>query len=368
MKSKVLLSAILLSASTANAEKGHQFFVNATTFQANNAVSLDQLDKTLDGFSTDQSRLYAVGENQIEIGIKKNDFEFSVYKRSEIFVSADRETGQLISDTNNDALFVTSELYPVDLHGYGIEQTGVAISRHANINLGQEIKPMAFSASGRIYKVDRYREVQIEGAIANERGNVYEATVDAIERNSRAEDPTAPDSSASGGIGFAADFSVAWPISNKVLLTASIRDAFNSNLIHDLPTETRQVEGSFNPFSILRPVPRMISATQREDYQFKLPKKYSLAARIALEKRFLDTVKLGLMHSEGLTQSRVGLEWKKPLKHIESVEIGYETYFKPFDITIDFKYGGFKFGLDSFNKDKRRVEYLQTYVNIQFDG
>jgi len=123
--------ACFLGSATSNAQENvprYSIEFGAQSFQANNAVSIDQFDADFAGYNPRHSQIYGLGENGVYLQASRAGYTLQAYKKQEIFINAGQETGQLYADINARIPPSANRPYAVDFDGYGIEQTGIGVS------------------------------------------------------------------------------------------------------------------------------------------------------------------------------------------------------------------------------------------------
>ncbi|HEX4918891.1 MAG TPA: hypothetical protein VFV43_13395 [Limnobacter sp.] len=327
------------------------------TFQANNAVSIDQFDDRFVGYQPSQGQLYGLGENAAYIQATRNGYTLQAYKRQEIFINAGRETGQLYTDINARVPPTVNRLYAVDFDGYGIEHTGLGFGK--TFELGQfRVAPVA-----RVYNIDRYREIQASGAAAARADGSYDINVTTVERDTEADFqfPVGPGPS---GLGYALDLALQWQATPSTALFAQLSNVFNQNTIKNAPTTVQTINSNVNQFDadgFLNYNPAIQGQNSRPNHTFSLPTKTNLGLTHNLKNLSVDTVGLNIVHINGLVMPRLSAAWDAPWPWLERFAVGYETHFESFDFAALFKHGGVKVGFDTLNDESRRVEYLQVF-------
>lgn len=361
----VLLLTINFTASTQAAEKSYTIELGVQTFQANNAVSVDQFDADFAGYSPKRSQLYALGENKAYIQASRAGYTLMAYKKQEIFINAGRETGQLFADVNARVPPDRDRSYAIDFDGYGIEQTGVGVSKKFVLPLSKTDSSLTISPAMRVYNIDRYREIQATGFAAARTDGSYDIAIQNTERDTQA-DFTFPVGNSSSGMGYAFDLGAHWQINQTLHVFANISDLIGFNSVKNAPTIVQAINSNVNQFDadgFLNYNPAIQGRNSRETFNFSLPVKTHLGALYAVNSKLVDQVGLDVRHIQGLVLPRVSAAWLLPVQWIESVGVGYEAHFQVLDLAVNFKYGGVRFGFDSLGND-RQAEFLQIFFKI----
>lgn len=336
---------------------------SAQTFQANNAVSINQFDGDFLGFKADSPRLHALVDNSAYLRAEKRGFAFQVYKKQEVFLSASSATAQLYSDINSSLLRTVTRSYPLEFSGYGIEQTGIGLEKSIEFKSSSTAPSSRLAAQVRVYNIDRYREVQVDGFAEARAPISYAASVVALDRNTQL-DGVDSIGGPSKGRGYALDLSGRWVTGPRLALFMDLQDLSNTNRIESLPHKRQTLQGSVGTrslLSLLRPLPEIQQQTGSESYGFRLPVKTTLGFEYTVGKLFLHKVGFQAKKIRDLTLTRASLTVGNPFPYLEAFEIGYESHFRTVDVSTRFKYGGIRLGADSLDDEKRRVEYLQVF-------
>lgn len=350
------------------AQLGYQLEAGAKTYQANNAVSIDQFDADFAGYDPKHSQLFALGENSAYIQATRSNYTIQIYKHQEIFINAGRETGQLYADINAGRLPTTSTAYTVDFDGYGIEQTGLSLSRRFDFSVLESAQPITIAPALRIYNINRYREIQARGnALARADGS-YDLAINTAERDTRA-DFVFPVGQSPSGSGYALDLSLQWQINPQFQLFLQARDLYSANQIKNTPITVQTLNSNVNQFDengVLNYRPAIQGQNSRQDYDFSLPVKTHLGARLLTGLTNSNSLGLDIRHIQGLVLPRISVAWAFDNSWVKQTQFGYESHFESFDAAVDFKYGGVRVGFDTFDDEKRRVEFLQLYMRHSF--
>jgi len=352
-----------LAAPAHAAENNHSIEFGAQTYQANNAVSVDQFDADLTGYSPRHSQLYALGENFAYIQVRRAGFTLQAYKKQEVFINAGRETGQLYADINARVPPDNNRTYAIDFDGYGIEQTGIGVSKKLALQLGKANSSIFITPAARVYNINRYREFQVGGFAAARADGSYDIAIQTAERDTRA-DFTFPLGNSPSGMGYAFDLSTNWQINPAVQAFAKVSDLLNFNSIKTTPTTVQTIDSNVNQFDadgFLNYNPAIQGQNSRETFDFSLPVKTHLGVLYAANSRLIEQLGFDIRHIQGLVLPRISAAWVKPMAWLESVGVGYEAHFETIDLAANFKYGGVRLGFDSLSDENRRVEFLQVF-------
>jgi hypothetical protein len=352
-----------LAAPAHAAENNHSIEFGAQTYQANNAVSVDQFDADLTGYSPQHSQLYALGENFAYIQVRRAGFTLQAYKKQEVFINAGRETGQLYADINARVPPDNNRTYAIDFDGYGIEQTGIGVSKKLALQLGKANSSIFITPAARVYNINRYREFQVGGFAAARADGSYDIAIQTAERDTRA-DFTFPLGNSPSGMGYAFDLSTNWQINPAVQAFAKVSDLLNFNSIKTTPTTVQTIDSNVNQFDadgFLNYNPAIQGQNSRETFDFSLPVKTHLGVLYAANSRLIEQLGFDIRHIQGLVLPRISAAWVKPMAWLESVGVGYEAHFETIDLAANFKYGGVRLGFDSLSDENRRVEFLQVF-------
>lgn len=361
------LATISTSALAQPAEQNYTIEFGGQTYQANNAVSIDQFDADFMGYSPRHSQLYALGENAAYIQASRAGYTFQAYKKQEIFINAGRETGQLYADINSRVPPSGNTVYAVDFDGYGIEQTGLGISKTFEFPNLNKHGVFSVTPAARVYNIDRYREIQAGGFAAARADGSYDIVVNTLERDTRA-DFTFPVGNSPSGMGYAFDVAANWQVTPTLKAFAEVRDLLSFNSIKNAPTTRQTLNSNVNQFDadgFLNYRPAIQGRNSRETYEFSLPTKTHLGVEYVTGLQQVHAVGADIRHIQGLVLPRISMGWVNPFGWIESIGLGYETHFEAFDIAANFKYGGVRFGFDSLN-DNRQVEFLQVFFGTDW--
>lgn len=363
----MLALAVALCAPALHAADGaYQIEFGAQTYQANNAVSIDQFDANFTGYSPRHSQLYALGENAAYISASRAGFTLQAYKKQEIFINAGRETGQLYADINARIPPGSNKSYAVEFDGYGIEQTGLGFSKTFQWAAIGPQQALSLTPAARLYNINRYREIQAGGFAAARADGSYDIAVNTLERDTRA-DFTFPIGNSPNGMGYAFDLGAELQISDTTRVFANFQDLLNYNSIKNAPTTAQTLNSNVNQFDadgFLNYNPAIQGQNSRETYDFSLPVKSLLGVQHSLDLPQLSTVGFDIRHIQGLVLPRISVGWAQPLRWVEQIALGYETHFEAFDVQAQFKYGGVRFGFDTPSDESRRVEFLQVYLHL----
>lgn len=337
--------------------------LGAQTYQANNAVSVDQFDADFTGYSPQHSQLYALGENLAYIQASRAGYTLQAYKKQEIFINAGRETGQLYADINARVPPNNNRPYAIDFDGYGIEQTGIGISKTFALPLNKADTSLTITPAARVYNINRYREIQAGGFAAARADGSYDIAINTVERDTQA-DFTFPLGNSPSGMGYAFDVGANWQVNPALQAFAKVSDLLNFNSIKNAPTTVQTINSNVNQFDadgFLNYNPAIQGRNSRETYDFSLPVKTHLGVLYAANSSLVDQLGFDVRHIQGLVLPRVSAAWVKPFAWLESVGVGYEAHFEAIDLAVNFKYGGVRLGFDSLSDDNRRVEFLQVF-------
>ncbi|MEW6206339.1 MAG: DUF5723 family protein [Pseudomonadota bacterium] len=357
-------SVVACFASTAHAaENNYTIELGAQTYQANNAVSADQFDADFAGYNPQHSQLYALGENLAYIQASRAGYTLQAYKKQEIFINAGRETGQLYADINARVPPSNNRPYAINFDGYGIEQTGIGISKTFALPLNKADSSLTITPAARVYNINRYREIQAGGFAAARADGSYDIAIQTAERDTQA-DFTFPLGNSPSGMGYAFDVGANWQVNPALQAFAKVSDLLNYNSIKNAPTTVQTINSNVNQFDadgFLNYNPAIQGRNSRETYNFSLPVKTHLGVLYATNSRLVDQLGFDIRHIQGLVLPRVSAGWVKPFAWLESVGVGYEAYFEAIDLAANFKYGGVRLGFDSLSDENRQVEFLQVY-------
>lgn len=334
----------------------------AQTFQANNAVSIDQFDADFAGYNPRHSQIYGLGENGVYLQASRAGFTVQAYKKQEIFINAGRETGQLYADINARIPPSANTPYAVDFDGYGIEQTGIGVSKTFQLSGLLGAQNLTVSPAARLYNINRYREIQANGVAAARADGSYDIAVNTAERDTQA-DFTFPIGDSPSGMGYAFDLEATWQINPALQAFAKAQDLLNYNSIKNAPTTVQTLNSNVNQFDadgFLNYNPAIQGRNSRENFDFSLPVKTHVGLAYATGSNWVDTVGVDIRHIQGLVLPRLSAAWVKPVDWLDSVGVGYEAHFQAIDLAVNFKYGGVRLGFDSLS-DNRQVEFLQVF-------
>ncbi|HEX4857340.1 MAG TPA: hypothetical protein VFV28_11040 [Limnobacter sp.] len=361
----LLIILTQLNPGPAGAGQNYRMTLDAQSFQANNAVSINQFDGDFLEYRADSPRLHALLENSAHIRAEKSGFALQLYKRQEAFLSASSATAQLYSDINSSLVRSITRSYPLQFQGYGIEQTGLGFEKRIETASIARERPAHLAAQVRVYNIDRYREVQVDGFAEARAPGSYSAAVVAVDRNSRQDEPGVQNSG-KGGVGYGLDLGGRLPVGSRLDLVAEFRDLFNTNRISSLPAKRQSLQGSVvvgSLLSLLRPLPEVQSQLAAERYSFRLPVKSTVGFDYLVNQPYLHEFGFRARKIEDLTLTRFSLSWRNPVRFLPELEIGYESHFQSIDVLTRFGFGGLRIGADSLDDEKRRVEYLQIFFN-----
>jgi hypothetical protein len=360
----VIASVWACVAATAHAaENNYTIELGAQTYQANNAVSVDQFDADFTGYSPQHSQLYALGENLAYIQASRAGYTLQAYKKQEIFINAGRETGQLYADVNARVPPNNNRPYAIDFDGYGIEQTGIGISKTFALPLNKADSSLTITPAARVYNINRYREIQAGGLAAARADGSYDIAIQTAERDTQA-DFTFPLGNAPSGMGYAFDVGANWQVNPALQAFARASDLLNFNSIKNAPTTVQTINSNVNQFDadgFLNYNPAIQGRNSRETYNFSLPVKTHFGVLYAANSSLVDQLGFDVRHIQGLVLPRLSAAWVKPFAWLESVGVGYEAHFEAIDLAANFKYGGVRLGFDSLSDENRQVEFLQVY-------
>jgi len=356
----------LFSPALQAANSSYKIEFGAQTYQANNAVSIDQFDADFIGYSPRHSQLYALGENAAYIKASRAGFSLQAYKKQEIFINTGRETGQLYADINARIPPGSNKTYAVDFDGYGIEQTGLGFSKTFQFSGLNPKQAVSVTPSARVYNINRYREIQAGGFAAARSDGSYDIAVNTLERDTRA-DFTFPLGNSPSGSGYAFDLAAELQVNETTQVFANFQDLLNYNSIKNAPTTAQTLNSNVNQFDadgFLNYNPAIQGQNSRETYDFSLPVKTHVGVQHSLGLPQLSTVGFDVRHIQGLVLPRISVGWAQPFRWVDNIALGYETHFEAFDVQAQFKYGGVRFGFDTLSDESRRVEFLQLYLSF----
>lgn len=357
--------ACFLGSATSNAQENvprYSIEFGAQSFQANNAVSIDQFDADFAGYNPKHSQIYGLGENGVYLQASRAGYTLQAYKKQEIFINAGRETGQLYADINARIPPSANRPYAVDFDGYGIEQTGIGVSKTFQLGSLGGSQTFTLSPAARVYNINRYREIQASGFAAARADGSYDIAVNTAERDTQA-DFTFPVGNSPGGMGYALDLAATWQINPALQAFAKAQDLLNHNSIKNAPTTVQTLNSNVNQFDadgFLNYNPAIQGRNSRETFDFSLPVKTHVGLAYATGSNWVDTVGVDVRHIQGLVLPRLSAAWVKPVEWLDSVGVGYEAHFQAIDLAVNFKYGGVRLGFDSLS-DNRQVEFLQVF-------
>jgi len=358
----ILAAACSATCAQADVQGNYAIELGGQTYQANNAVSIDQFDSNFAGYSPNHSQIYGLGENLLYLQASRAGFTLQAYKKQEIFINAGRETGQLYADVNARIPPSTNTPYAVDFDGYGIEQTGIGVSKTFQFSGLGSTQTFTLSPAARVYNINRYREIQANGFAAARADGSYDIAVNTAERDTRA-DFTFPIGNSPSGMGYAFDLAATWQVNPTLHAFARAQDLLNHNSIKNAPTTVQTINSNVNQFDadgFLNYNPAIQGRNSRETFDFSLPVKTHLGLTYATGLNWIDNVGVDVRHIQGLVLPRFSASWVKPLPWLDSVGVGYEAHFEAIDIAANFKYGGVRLGFDSLG-DNRQVEFLQVF-------
>lgn len=338
------------------------------TYQANNAVSIDQFDADFIGYSPRHSQLYALGENSVYMQASRAGFTLQAYKKQEIFINAGRETGQLYADINARIPPTRDQTYAVNFDGYGIEHTGLGIAKSFEWGGLAASPTFSITPAARVYNINRYREIQAGGFAAARADGSYDITINTLERDTRA-DFTFPVGNSPSGMGYAFDLAASWQINTAIRVFANAQDLLNFNSIKNAPTTVQTLNSNVNQFDsdgFLNYNPAIQGRNSRETYEFSLPVKTHVGVHYETGANYVHQIGFDVRHIQGLVMPRVSAGWVKPVAWLESIGVGYETHFEAIDIAANFKYGGVRVGFDTLSDESRRVEFMQVFLRTDF--
>lgn len=364
IKTSVVILVVACSANGAQADVQGNYVIElgGQTYQANNAVSIDQFDSNFAGYNPKHSQVYGLGENMAYLQASRAGFTLQAYKKQEIFINAGRETGQLYADINARIPPSDNRLYAVDFDGYGIEQTGLGVSKTFQLSGLDSSQTFTLSPAARVYNINRYREIQASGVAAARTDGSYDIAIQTAERDTQA-DFTFPVGNTTSGMGYAFDLAVTWQINPALQAFANFSDLLNFNSIKNAPTTVQTINSNVNQFDadgFLNYNPAIQGRNSRETYDFSLPVKTDVGFVYAANAALVDQLGFDVRHIQGLVLPRFSMAWFNPAQWVESVGVGYEAHFEAIDLAVNFKHGGVRLGFDSLSDD-RQVEFLQVF-------
>jgi hypothetical protein len=336
------------------------------TFQANNAVSVDQFDAEFMNYSPSNNQLFALGENSVAVEVQRSAWSFTAYRKQEIFINAGKDTGQLYADINSRIAPTSDKAYAVDFDGYGIDQTGIGIGYAFELTGLADKQKLSVRPSFRVYNINQYREIQAKGNVEALADGSYNIGINTVERDTEG-DFTFPSGPNPKGMGYALDLALGWSITEKLNVYGDIQDLWNHNTIDDTPTTVQQLNSNVSQFDqdgFLVYQPAIQGQNSRPEYRFRLPTKTTIGMNYHIGSNAIKGAGLQVRHISGLTMPKVSMQLNSPWKVIQGFEVGYENYFGAYELAAFFKYGGVRIGFDTLDDEKRRVEYLEFSLNF----
>lgn len=360
-----LVAAGISSSAWANSGD-YKIDTHLKTFQANNAVSVDQFDGEFMNYAPSNGQLFALGENSVAVEVHRSSWSFTAYRKQEIFINAGKDTAQLYADINSRIAPTVDKSYAIDFDGYGIDQTGIGIGHTFKLDGLADMQKLSFRPSLRVYNINQYREIQAKGNVDALANGSYNIGINTVERDTEG-DFTFPSGPTPKGMGYALDLTVGWNVNEKLNVFGDIQDLWNHNTIDDTPTTVQQLNSNVSQFDqdgFLVYQPAIQGQNSRPEYQFRLPTKTTIGMNYQIDSNAIKGAGLQVRHISGLTMPKVSAQLNSPWSVIEGFEVGYENYFGAYELAAFFKYGGVRIGFDTLDDEKRRVEYLEFLLNF----
>lgn len=361
-----LVSAAISSSAWADSGD-YKIDTRLKTFQANNAVSVDQFDAEFMNYSPKNGQLFALGENSLAVEVQRSSWSFTAYRKQEIFINAGKDTGQLYADINARLAPTMNKAYAVDFDGYGIDQTGIGIGYTFELAGLADKQKLSVRPSLRVYNINQYREIQAKGNVEALANGSYNIGINTVERDTEG-DFTFPSGPSPKGMGYALDLNLLWRATDNLQLYGVVQDLWNNNTIKNAPTTVQRLNSNVSQFDqdgFLNYSPAIQGQNSRPEYVFGLPIKTTVGLEYAINNSIVSGAGFEVRHIAGLTMPKALVQLNSPWSWIEGFELGYEGYFGTYELATYFKYGGVRIGFDTLDDKKRRVEYLEFLLNFR---
>ena len=281
----VIISGYSLLSFAATPDTEYYSYIDSLSYSQ--AAPIEQMIHDLDGAPL-KSGKFAFTHNQLEIGVRKNDFEFSYFYRYDYYLKFNKDTGQLAYLQRNDLPLPQNTHYNVYLRPNHLRAWGLSAAHFYNISPQLSLKTR-LNYLRATHTTDGYLKGQL-----NTLNDGYQAQLYLNYGYSRDTLLDRPEED-SDGHGTSLDVDLHWQVNKQLNIDFSGRDILSFIQYRDLTYTTAIANTdniSFDQNGTIDAKPTVSGVERYRDQTQRLASRYSVIGRYQFDSKHTLTSEL----------------------------------------------------------------------------
>ncbi|MDF1692709.1 MAG: hypothetical protein P1U47_10065 [Zhongshania sp.] len=332
-----------------------EYYSDIESLSYSQAAPIEQMIHDLDGAPL-KSGKYAFTHNQAEIGLRKNNFEFSYFYRYDYYLKFNKDTGQLAYLQRNDLALPQNTHYDIYLRPNHLRAWGLSAAYFYDINPQLALKTR-INYLRATHTTDGYLKGQL-----NTLDDGYQAQLYLNYGYSRDTLLDRPEED-SDGHGASLDIDLRWQLNKRINIDFSGRDMLSFIQYRDLTYTTATANtdniafdqnGTIDTKPTVSGVERYRDQTQRLAARYSLVGSYKINAQHALDTE-LFTYDRRVFPRLGYQSNWQNKQWR----------LNYDLRSKAWGLSIKGQYFNIGLRTDALDWEDAQALELQLGVNLQ---
>jgi len=349
----IMFSSYSLLSAAATPDTEYYFYLDSLSYSQ--AAPIEQMIHDLDGAPL-KSGKYAFTHNQAEVGVRKNDFEFSYFYRYDYYLKFNKDTGQLAYLQRNDLPLPQNTHYDVYLRPNHLRAWGLSAAYFYEFNEQLSLKTR-LNYLRATHTTDGYLKGQL-----NTLEDGYQAQLYLNYGYSRDTLLDRPEED-SDGHGASLDIDLHWQLNQKLNVDFSGRDVLSFIQYRDLTytTATANTDNiSFDPNGTIDAKPTVSGVERYRDQTQRLAGRYSLRGNYRIDTTH--NINAELFAYDRRVFPRLGYQrmWQS-----KQWQLSYDLRSSAWGLNLKGQYFNIGLRTDALDWEDAQALELQLGVNLQ---